>query len=116
MKLIIAGSRHFDLSVKELHGLILTFDLYPSEIVSGGASGIDSATIDFYNVYKDDYPIPLKIKMFYADWTKHGKAAGPIRNAKMAKYADALLLVWDGKSRGKCVDEEGNGKTRQARL
>jgi hypothetical protein len=26
--------------------------------------------------------------------------AGPIRNGEMAKYADALIVFWDGKSRG----------------
>lgn len=30
----------------------------------------------------------------------YGRAGGPIRNAKMAEYGDALLLIWDGKSRG----------------
>ncbi len=40
------------------------------------------------------------LKEFPPDWEKHGKAAGPIRNKEMAEYADALLLIWDGKSRG----------------
>lgn len=40
------------------------------------------------------------IKKFYPDWGKHGKAAGPIRNKQMAEYADALLLIWDGESKG----------------
>ena len=34
-----------------------------------------------------------------ADWDKHGKAAGPIRNAEMAEVADALIAFWDGQSR-----------------
>lgn len=42
----------------------------------------------------------IPVKFFYADWNTHGKAAGPIRNEEMASYADALILVWDGKSRG----------------
>lgn len=25
---------------------------------------------------------------------------GPIRNAEMAEYADAVILMWDGKSKG----------------
>lgn len=37
---------------------------------------------------------------YEADWDKHGKAAGPIRNQEMAEYADALIAVWDGESRG----------------
>jgi hypothetical protein len=36
-----------------------------------------------------------------ADWLKNGKAAGPIRNAEMAKAgADLCLAFWDGVSRG----------------
>lgn len=38
--------------------------------------------------------------LFPADWDKHGRSAGPIRNAQMAEYADMLLCFFDGKSRG----------------
>jgi len=40
------------------------------------------------------------IQRFPADWNAYGKAAGYIRNRKMAEYADALIAFWDGKSRG----------------
>lgn len=39
-------------------------------------------------------------KSFPADWDTHKRAAGMIRNSEMAKYADALILFWDGKSPG----------------
>lgn len=65
-----------------------------TEIVSGGAKGIDSVGEEFAN---DSH---ILVNRFDADWEKHGKAAGPIRNKKMAEYADALLLIWDGKSKG----------------
>ena len=42
----------------------------------------------------------LHPELFPADWDKHGRAAGPIRNKQMADYADVLIAVWDGKSRG----------------
>ena len=35
-----------------------------------------------------------------ADWEKYGKSAGPIRNEKMVKMADAGIFFWDGSSRG----------------
>lgn len=44
--------------------------------------------------------ITKKMKVFPADWNKYGKKAGPIRNKKMANYAEALLAIWDGKSCG----------------
>ena len=42
----------------------------------------------------------LNIELHPADWHRHGRAAGPIRNAEMAAEADALIAFWDGQSRG----------------
>lgn len=42
----------------------------------------------------------IEVKTFPAEWKKYEKAAGPIRNKEMAEYADALIAVWDGESRG----------------
>ena len=42
----------------------------------------------------------IPVDYFPANWETHGRAAGQIRNKKMAARADALLLIWDGKSRG----------------
>ena len=41
-----------------------------------------------------------EIRTFPANWAEFGKGAGLIRNKKMAKYADALIAFWDGKSKG----------------
>lgn len=40
------------------------------------------------------------VAYFPADWERHGKAAGYIRNREMAQNADALVAFWDGESRG----------------
>lgn len=42
----------------------------------------------------------IEIKSFPAEWEKYEKAAGPKRNKEMAEYADALILIWNGKSKG----------------
>ena len=46
----------------------------------------------------------IPFKEFRADWGKHGRAAGPIRNQEMAdfvKNGDCLLIAfWDYESRG----------------
>ena len=101
MRIIIAGSRNLFVSssfineVLDRHTLGLrghsTADI---EIVSGGADGIDLAGELFAKEWS------CKLKVFPADWNTHGKAAGPIRNKQMADYADSLLLIWDGESRG----------------
>lgn len=105
MKLIIAGSR--DITVTNVFLVSCVTEFYPrviDEIVSGGASGIDSCAKEMCdNKYATDYfskKIQGRYKEFPADWEAHGKAAGPIRNKQMAEYADALLLIWDGESRG----------------
>ena len=38
----------------------------------------------------------IPFKLLQADWEKYGKAAGPIRNRKMAEYANALLAFDKG--------------------
>jgi len=97
MKVIIAGSRTLTLNPGELHAYVLKAGLLSKikEVVSGGARGIDKSG----EVWVEAFNIS-KVKVIPAKWEEHGRAAGPIRNKEMAKYADALLLIWDGKSRG----------------
>lgn len=96
MKLIIAGSRDLYVSVEELHDIIgkTLGNLVITEIVWGMAPGIDSCGKEYADAFK------IKDKPFPADWNKYGKPAGSRRNLQMAQYADALLLIWDGRSRG----------------
>lgn len=42
----------------------------------------------------------MPITIFPAQWSKHGRRAGPIRNSQMAAEAEALIALWDGESRG----------------
>lgn len=102
LKVIVAGSRSFNsyaLLKDSLLYLLSEDDEQdkPSadiEIVSGGAKGADTLGRMFANEFG------LKIKFFYPDWDKHGRAAGPLRNKEMSEYADALVAFWDGESRG----------------
>ena len=95
MKTIIAGTRTFndyELLKTKLTKFRLTHDI--TEIVSGGAKGADRLG----ERYAEEYNITIKI--FPANWNKHGNAAGPIRNRQMAEYADQLIVFWDGSSKG----------------
>jgi hypothetical protein len=94
MKVIIAGGREFNdynMLCKQCDFLLQSQK--EIEIVSGTARGADQLG----ERYAKDRGYP--IKQFPADWNK-GKSAGYIRNEEMAKYADALIAFWDGKSKG----------------
>ena len=96
MKLIIAGSRNTADAVDEVGCALWEFELTyaVAELVSGASGNVDLAGEEWAR--ENNIPV----KRFPADWAKHGKAAGPIRNREMAEYADALIAVWDGKSKG----------------
>lgn len=93
MKTIISGSREiFDYN--EVLNTIQEIDFRILEIVSGCACGVDQLG----ERYANEMGIPL-VK-FPADWNKYGNYAGYKRNKEMAEYADALIAIWDGKSKG----------------
>lgn len=97
MKLIIAGSREIDHRVKVeriINGVVEEHELEVTEVVCGGARGVD--TIGMFWARKRKIPV----KYFRAEWNKYGKRAGYKRNEQMAEYADALVAIWDGESRG----------------
>lgn len=105
MKLIIAGSRSVRPTPEQISNEIRLIekpwsgtrvDPYEdiAEVVSGTANGADLAG----EAWAAECSIPLR--RFPADWDKHGKVAGKLRNREMADYADALLAFWDGMSSG----------------
>ena len=89
MKLLIAGSRSitdFDLSPFIPDGVDL--------IITGGAKGIDTLA----EQYARERGIPtLTVRPVYE---KYGRAAPIRRDEEMVDMADAVLVVWDGVSRG----------------
>lgn len=94
MVLIIAGSRTLNVSNFQIKRYLEKHNIKPTTIISGGARGIDSCAEDFAQASG------YWFKLYRADWEKHGKAAGYIRNKEMATAGEALLLIWDGKSKG----------------
>ena len=89
MKLAIIGSREiYDI---ELESFVPE---QVSEIVSGGAKGIDTLVREFAKRKS------LKITEFLPKYNIYGKAAPLKRNEEIAKYADAAIVFWNGKSKG----------------
>lgn len=89
MRVIIAGPRDY-LNYDKVLKAIVGSGLVITEVVSGGATGVDRLGERWAK--SRDIPIAL----FPADWSTHGKAAGPIRNKQMAEYADALIAIRRG--------------------
>jgi hypothetical protein len=94
MKLAIIGSRNF-IDYDNLKNTVLSIFFIDSidEIVSGGAKGADSLAERFSREVLNKEP-----KVFPADWDKHGKAAGNIRNNDIIDYADEVIAFWDGRT------------------
>ena len=100
-RIIVAGGRDFNnyiLLSQTLDAVLKKYTFSEVQIVSGCCHGADALG----EQYATAHGIP--VKRFPADWLSYGKAAGPIRNRKMADYAaegDGMLVAfWDVKSRG----------------
>lgn len=97
MRTIIAGSRakrgrvfRNDHLIKDL----LWHTPWPiTHVISGMADGVDEIGLR----WAEDTGIPTEEHPYPKG---HGKQGGPIRNARMAEAAEALVLIWDGESPG----------------
>jgi len=91
--LIIAGSRDYTdytFIAAQIDRIVPTIGSPVTEIVSGGARGVDACG----ERYAAERSIP--VTQFPADWHRHSRAAGPIRNREMAEYADYLIAFSSG--------------------
>lgn len=93
MKTIIAGSRTI-LDQELINKAAAKCGWTITEVVCGKAAGVDTLG----EVWAKAQNVP--VKAFPADWHGLGRSAGYHRNAQMADYAEALILVWDGRSPG----------------
>lgn len=109
MRVAICGSRSIiDPKLIEMSVAESGFDV--TEVISGGAKGVDTLAVEW--AVKND----ISINVFEAAWsnldhpdaliktTKWGQRydarAGLRRNEVIAVHAEALILIWDGKSTG----------------
>lgn len=104
-RVIIAGGRDFAVNPAEKEDNTLLYSTMDKllrnkrrshriVIICGMAKGADLAGARYAKDRK------FHIRYFPAEWDKHGKKAGILRNEEMAKNADALVAFWDGESRG----------------
>lgn len=89
MKIAIIGSRTITVDRIE--------DYLPenvTEIISGGAKGIDTCAAAFAEEKS------IKLTVFLPQYEKFGRAAPLKRNEQIANYADCAIAFWDGVSKG----------------
>lgn len=101
LRIIVAGGREFSdyqLVADTLDSLISAMGTDDITIVSGGCKGADSLG----ERYAKEHGLALAV--FPADWKQYGRAAGPLRNRRMAEFASEkhgiLTAFWNGTSRG----------------
>ncbi len=95
MKIAVVGSRNISMSSErfyELLGSLLPDEA--TEIVSGGARGVDSLAAQFAKMRG------LPVREYLPDYKLFGKIAPLIRNRTIVDNADFVVAIWDGKSRG----------------
>ena len=92
MRVAIVGSRRADIHV--LKQILQVLPASTSEIVSGGADGVDALAARAAEL-RD---IPLKT--FLPNYETYGKRAPLVRNLEIVEYADEILAFWDGQSHG----------------
>lgn len=89
MRVAIIGSRKI-----EVNNLEKYLPQNITEIVSGGAKGVDSCARKYAQEHN------IKLTEFLPDYAKYGRYA-PLRcNITIIEYADIVLAFWNGKSRG----------------
>ena len=89
MKVAVIGSRQ--ITIRNLGNYI---PKNVTEIVSGGAKGVDICAKEY--ALKKNIPYVE----FLPDYVRYGKGAPLKRNQQIVEYADYVLAFWDGTSRG----------------
>lgn len=91
MRVLVCGGRDFDnykfFANKMTNWLWRTPEFTPLTIISGGARGVDTMAIQFA------IAVGVPYEEYKADWDKHGKAAGPIRNQQMLDEGKPDLVI-----------------------
>ena len=106
MKIAVVGSR--GLKVNDL-GRYLPAGV--TEIVSGGARGIDTCAREYAEKNR------IKLTEFLPQYEKYGRSAPLKRNLLIIDYADLVLAFWDGNSKGtKYVIEQCKKQNKEIKI
>lgn len=92
MRVIVCGGRnyhqpgHVFQSLKRLHGILPI-----TAVMQGGGTGVDAIARQWAWTHKN-----IERFVCHANWTRYGKAAGPIRNARMLEWKPDLVVAFPG--------------------
>jgi Predicted Rossmann fold nucleotide-binding protein involved in DNA uptake len=92
MRIAIIGSRNC--ANIDINNIIANLPDNCSEIVSGGADGIDNLA------RKTAEKLNIPMVEFIPEYDLFGKSAPLVRNKKIIDYCDFVLSFWDFKSNG----------------
>lgn len=100
MRVLVTGGRDFSSYEQRMWlyaGLSLLHGMSPvTEIIEGGAAGADLAAKN-WALWRQACGDPVKLTTVPARWDEHGRSAGPIRNAEMAKLRPDVVLACPGR-------------------
>ncbi len=89
MKVAVIGSRGL-----KIYNLEMYLPFTVTEIVSGGARGVDNLAKEFAMLKG------FKYTEFLPEYERYGRFAPLKRNIEIIEYSDMVIAFWDGKSRG----------------
>lgn len=91
MKVLVCGGREYTDSV---HAFRVLDELHTSApfslVIQGGARGADTLAAEWAGRRR------VPCLTHWAEWDKHGKAAGHIRNAAMLKWEPEMVVAFPG--------------------
>lgn len=93
MRILVCGGRDFEdrsavaIALREFRPVNVVTDVSDAVIIVGGAPGADTLAEEWADVWG------VRKRVFLADWKKHGKAAGPIRNQRMIDEGKPDLVI-----------------------
>lgn len=85
-RVLVCGGRDYQ-NMRKVARVLDALEPRPTLIIQGGAFGADACASEWAytrNVLEHQFP---------ADWKKHGRAAGPIRNQQMIDQGKPDLVV-----------------------
>ena len=89
MRILVTGGRDYTNYTAVVHALAQMPE--DATLVHGAARGADSLAADYWGC-----TLGRATESHPADWVKHGKAAGPIRNQEMLDSGVDILIAFPG--------------------